>query len=30
MTQAFKEAEAAKWKADVWRNGTCTSDSERV
>lgn len=30
MTWAFKEAEAGKWKADVWRNGTWTSDSQRA
>lgn len=29
MTSAFKEAGVAKLKADVWKNGTCTSDSCR-
>lgn len=29
MTGTFKEAEVVKWKADVWKNGTRTSDSWR-
>jgi len=30
MTGAFKEAEVAKWKADVWKIDICTSDSWKV